>query len=117
MPRDISIYLDDISEAVSRIRSYTEGLGLEQFRADAKTVDAVIRNLEVIGDAAKKLPEEIKQKDSPAEWRKIAGLRDILSHEYFGIDSDMIWDIVSQKIPSLASAVSRLQHYKANSWT
>lgn len=108
MPRDIKIYLEDIRESVIKIREYTKGFGIDQFRSDPKTVDAVIRNLEIIGEAARKLPEDLRAKDAPSEWRKITSLRDILSHEYFGIDSEMIWDIVSEKLPSLDSAVSRL---------
>jgi len=108
MQRNITVYLQDIKDSVAKIQSYTDGYDLEQFRSDSRTVDAVIRNLEVIGDAAKKLPEDVRAKDAPAEWRKIGGLRDIFSHEYFGIDSEMIWDIVVRKLPVLSNSVDRI---------
>lgn len=113
MPRDINLYLQDIKDSIAKIMNYTEGYDMERFRADSRTVDAVIRNLEVIGEAAKKLPEEVKIKDGPGEWRKITGLREILSHEYFGIDSEMIWDIVARKLPGLSNAVERIQIQEA----
>jgi uncharacterized protein with HEPN domain len=84
MPRDPKVYLEDILEAILRIRDYTKDYDLKRFKADAKTADAVIRNLEIIGEAVKKLPEDIKGRQTDVEWNKIAGLRDILIHEYFG---------------------------------
>jgi uncharacterized protein with HEPN domain len=76
--------------------------------SDSKTVDAVVRNLEVIGEAVKLLPEEIRWKQPDVEWQKIAGLRDILIHRYFGIDLEIIQDIVENKLPLLNEKVRRL---------
>lgn len=104
MPRDVKVHLDDIVEACRRINRYTSGLSFEQFLSDQKTIDAVVRNLEVIGEAAKKVPEDIR-KEIPVEWKRIAGLRDVLIHEYFGIDVEIIWDIVQNKIAELSEHV------------
>ena len=78
---------------------------LAQFRKDRKTVDAVLRNLEVIGEAVKKLPADFRRNHPEVEWKKIAGLRDIVIHEYFGIDEELIWDIVQNNLPELRRKV------------
>ena len=71
-------------------------------------IDGVVRNLEVIGEAVKKIPQNVKIKSPKIEWKKIAGLRDILIHEYFGIDVEIVWDIVKNKIPKLKEEVSKI---------
>jgi len=101
MPRDSRVYLDDILEATRKIMVYTGSLSRAAFLEGEKTLDAVVRNLEVIGEAVKKLPENLRAKHSTVEWKKIAGLRDILIHEYFGLDAEIVWDIVQNKVPAL----------------
>jgi uncharacterized protein with HEPN domain len=101
MPRDSKIYLEDILEATRKITAYTGSQSKAAFLEDEKTIDAVVRNLEVIGEAVKKLPEDLRAKHSAVEWKKIAGLRDILIHEYFGLDTEIVWDIVQNKVPAL----------------
>lgn len=101
MPRDSRVYLEDILEATRKITTYTGSLSKTAFLEDEKTLDAVIRNLEVIGEAVKKLPEDLRTQHSGVEWKKIAGLRDILIHEYFGLDAEIVWDIVRNKVPAL----------------
>ncbi len=108
MPRDFRLYLEDVIESIGKIGRYTAALSLQQFSKDEKAVDAVVRNLEVIGEAVKKIPEEMRQKHAGVDWRKIAGLRDILIHEYFGIDLEIIWDIVQNKLPSLEESVREM---------
>jgi uncharacterized protein with HEPN domain len=106
--RDTGVYLEDILEAGRKIRLYTTGLSFEAFCDDSKTADAVIRNLEIIGEAVKQIPEPIRVKRPSMAWRKIAGLRDILIHAYFGVDLEMIWDVVKNKLPPLEESVSEL---------
>ena len=108
MSRDSKVYLDDNLEAIQKILEFSRGMSLETLQKDAKTLDAVIRNLEVIGEAVKHLPEDIRSKQPGIEWRKIAGLRDILIHEYFGINVPVVWDVVQHKLPSLEKAIQQL---------
>jgi len=105
VPRDFTVFLEDILEACGKIGRYTSDLSLEQFRQDEKTIDAVVRNLEIIGEAAKKLPENTRT-EITVDWKRIAGLRDVLIHDYFGIDVEIIWDIVQTKVPDLFREVS-----------
>lgn len=101
MPRQYKIYLQDILEAAGKICPYTEGMTYQTFCENSLVADAVVRNLQIIGEAAKKIPKEVRQAHSRIEWQKIAGLRDILTHEYFGINFKIIWDVVVNKIPEL----------------
>ncbi len=108
MPRDSRVYLEDILEAIRRIRDYTSGYSKERLHSDPRTADAVVRNLEIVGEAVKRLPPALRDRRPQVEWAKIAGLRDILIHAYFGIDLDIIWDVVESKLPSLEKNVSAL---------
>jgi uncharacterized protein with HEPN domain len=108
MPRDYRVYLEDVSEAIGRVARYVSGFSREAFSADERTLDAVVRNLEIIGEAIKKVPEDIRSSNPAIEWQKIAGLRDILIHEYFGIDIEIIWDIVQNKLPTLEKQIKQV---------
>jgi len=98
MPRDHRLYLDDILEAIDNIRNYTTGMDYEMLSRDRKTQDAVVRNLEVIGEAAGRLPESVRATAPEIEWRKIVGLRNILAHEYFSVSLPVAWDVVQNKL-------------------
>jgi len=104
VPRDGAVFLDDIVEACEKVGRYTVGMTLENFRQDERTIDAVVRNLEILGEAAKGLPEGLRNAIA-VDWKRIAGLRDVLIHAYFGIDVDIIWDIVQTKVPELRRQV------------
>ena len=94
MSRDYKLYLEDILEAADKIDNYVRGLSLSQFMQDEMRIDAVIRNLEIIGEATKNLPPGLRKKYPAIEWRKIAGLRNITIHAYFSVDLNIIWEVV-----------------------
>jgi uncharacterized protein with HEPN domain len=108
MPKDYKIYLNDIIECIEKIINYTTGYSLVDFCNDAKTIDAVIRNLEIIGEAGRRLPEEVRIKFPGVEWHKIISLRNILIHEYPGIDIETIWDIIENKLSPLKEQVKEI---------
>lgn len=108
MSRDPRLYLDDILEAAAQIREYTVSMDYEAFARDRKTQDAVVRNLEIIGEAAARLSESTKLRAAEIEWRKIVGLRNMLAHEYFGISLPVVWDVVQNKLGSLQTACREL---------
>ena len=108
MPRDYKVYLEDILQAIGKIREYTFGLSLGAFAADAKTFDAVVRNLEVIGEAARTVPEATRSQHPEVDWKKIAGLRNILIHQYFGVDAELIWDIIQNKLRPLEEQIQAM---------
>lgn len=108
MSRDFRLYLDDILEAIDQIRIYMAGFSEEDFAEDRKTQDAVIRNLEIIGEAAGNIPDQFQKTTSEIDWRKIKALRNILIHEYFGINLPIIWDVVQNKLAPLETACRNL---------
>jgi uncharacterized protein with HEPN domain len=101
MKRDYGLYLDDILDAISKIEQYTEGQDLEKFMKDDKTIDAVIRNFSIIGEAAKHIPADIRKKYPDIPWKEMAGMRDKLIHEYFGIKFDIVWETIKNRLPEV----------------
>jgi uncharacterized protein with HEPN domain len=97
--RDDMLFVDDILTAIEKIETYTRNLSYEEFVATSVVIDAVIRNFEVIGEAAKKIPKRIKNRYPEIPWKEAAGFRDVLIHNYFGIDIEAVWDTVHSNIP------------------
>ena len=93
------MYLQDILVAMTRIAEYLEGYDFDQFKKDYKTVDAVIRNFEIIGEASRKIPDHIKENNPDLPWDEMYLLRNKVSHEYFGIDYEIIWDVCINHLP------------------
>ncbi len=105
--KDDRIYLLHIRDAIQHILEYTAP-GKEGFLADRKTQDAVVRNLEIIGEATKRLSPSLKEANQDIAWKPIAGLRDKLIHDYFGIDLHLVWDVIERELPILSLKVSQL---------
>jgi len=106
--RPTDLLLNDIRESIDRIEKYTEGMSLEDFSKDRKTIDAVARNLEIMGEAANRLPDEFKEIHSDVEWYKIVGLRHRIVHEYFGVDLQIIWRILRKDLLELRRSLSQI---------
>lgn len=94
-------FLADIEEAIKRIAEYTHDIGYDEFLEKRMAQDAVIRNLQIIGEATKNISSEFKKKHMDIEWKKMAGLRDKIIHHYFGISWDIVWDTIKNKLPGL----------------
>ena len=92
----------------SKVLRYSQGLTRQHFLVDEMVVDAVLRNLEVLGEAAKQIPPAVRERHPEVPWRRIAGLRDVLAHAYFGLEDDTIWQIVSESIPALANQLDQV---------
>ncbi len=106
--REPSLLVEDIIESADKILSYTENLSFEEFTSDSKTIDAVIRNFEIIGEAANRLPEDFKDKHDSVDWHRIRGFRNRIVHHYFGIDYSIVWEIKESYLPSLLTSLKSL---------
>lgn len=104
------LYLEDILECMNKIEKYISGLNFEQFDENQLIIDAVIRNLEIIGEASKFITEEIRLKYPSVPWKSMVGLRNILIHEYFGVDEQIIWEIVSKDFKETKPIIESILH-------
>jgi len=106
--RNHKLYLEDIAEALHAIEKFVDGMDYEEFKVDDKTSSAVIRKFEIIGEAAKNIPEQIKQAYPSVPWREMAGMRDRLIHFYFGIKYELVWQTIKDVIPQLKSLIQKI---------
>jgi len=106
--RSGSLYLQDILEAMTHVEEYTRGFSYDDFIDDTKTVDAVIRNLLVIGEAAGRVPKTVRSRHPEIAWKNMTGLRNILVHDYFGIDLTIVWRIVTKNLPATKPLIASL---------
>lgn len=105
--RDIGLYLDDILESIKRIENSTKGLTQEEFDNDLDIQDAVVRRIEIIGEAVKQIPSEFKQEHSEIQWKEIAGTRDIFIHDYMEVNFDLVWNIIQNDLPKLKEQIKK----------
>ena len=101
-------YLNDIREAIHRILTYTAGLTYQQFMEDIKTQDAVVRNLEIIGEATKNLSVNIRKSHPKVPWKDLMGMRDKMIHHYFGINYEIVWTIAKEELAGLLPQIERI---------
>ena len=106
--RDFRLYLRDIFAAMVAIQEFIEGMDFEAFTVDDKTASAVIRKFEIIGEATKNVPEDIRQKYPQIPWRQMAGMRDRLIHAYFGTDYSLVWKTAKNQIPLLQPVIAQI---------
>jgi uncharacterized protein with HEPN domain len=108
MKRHDSVYLSHILDSISQIEEYTESLSKEEFLAKRLVQDGTIRQIEIIGEAIKNVSEPLKERYSHIPWKEIAGMRDKLIHNYFGVDIDAVWDVVKKDIPILKDEIQKV---------
>ena len=106
--KDPKIFLEHILESIGEIEKYTKNISKKRFFDSVMIQDAAVRRLEIIGEAVKNLPTSFKNRYPKIPWKKIAGTRDILIHEYFGVNVDLVWKIVNKNIPQLKKQISKL---------
>jgi uncharacterized protein with HEPN domain len=106
--RELGDYLNDILAAIADIEEFIRGMNYEIFAADKKTVNAVIRSLEILGEATKRIPTSFRKKYPDIPWSKMAGMRDVLIHDYMGVDVKTVWKVVRERIPELKPLLEEL---------
>lgn len=107
--RGVKLYLDDIEGAIQHIKEYVRGLSFGEFAQDQKTIDAIVRNLEILGEAANNIPEELRARYTEVPWEKMVSMRNKVSHEYFGVDLSILWKTIEEDIPELKRLMAQIQ--------
>jgi len=106
--RNWKLFVEDILESIGLIESYISNMNFDDFQKDRRTIDAVVRNLEIIGEASRSIPEEIKNNHPEIDWKGIIGLRNRIAHEYFGISVSIVWEIIKSDLPALKEKIKHL---------
>ncbi len=106
--RGIKLYLEDIQDSIRKIERYTRGSDFEKFSRDEQMIDAVVRNLSIIGEAVRNIPKEMKAKNPEVAWNEIKGMRNKVIHEYFGIDEEILWKTIQDDLPIFKKQIIKL---------
>ena len=106
--REWKLFIEDILESIRLIKNYVENMGFDDFKNDRKTIYAVVRNFEIIGEASRFIPDEIKEKYENVDWKGIVGLRNRIAHEYFDISLSIVWHIVMKELPTLEDQMKEI---------
>lgn len=114
MTRDLRLYVEDILASLDRVEQYTRGLDEQSFVENVQAQDAVLRRLEVMGEAVKNIPPAVRSRYPEIPWRSIAGLRDVLIHQYFGVNLHRTWLVVKENLPTIKAGLMRVQQDLAN---
>ena len=102
-------YIQDILDSIQDIDNFIKGMSFDDFKNDRKTINAVVRSIEIIGEASKKIPKRLRDSQPEIPWKKMAGMRDKLTHAYFGIDLEIIWKVVSEEIKQIKPGILKIQ--------
>lgn len=106
--REWKLFVEDILESIELIEEFVKDMKLEDFKEDRKTIDAVVRNFEIIGEASKYIPDDVKNKFQKVDWKAIVGLRNRIAHEYFGISLKIVWEIIERELPILKKQMKEI---------
>lgn len=106
--RDARLFINDMLEAIEKVERYTAGLSYEDFQQTDMIIDAVVRNLEIIGEAARNIPVEMRENQHVIDWSRVVGFRNIVIHEYFDVDLEIVWTIATKQLAQLKSALQEM---------
>ncbi|MBU1262496.1 DUF86 domain-containing protein [bacterium] len=106
--RDFTDYIQDILDSIREVKEFTQGMDFESFVEDKKTINAVTRSLEVIGEAGKKIPDSLREKYPQIPWKRMAGMRDKLIHEYWSIDLEIVWEVITNELPPIEPLIQKV---------
>lgn len=109
MKRDISLFIEDIKDSIRNIDNFSKGLNKNKFLKDKLRQSAIVRQLEIIGEAVKNIPSSFKERFPNIPWKDIAGFRDVLSHAYFGINIERVWNIIKVDLPKLKGQIDKIK--------